>query len=371
MTDYLSEKIVQEFIELAKIDAASRQERGVADAIIAKLTAMGFTVEEDNTAQAVKGNTGNVHAYLEGNLPGSVLFMAHMDRVQNGIGIHPVIYGNQLKSDGSTILAADDLSGVSAILDGARRILQTGEKHVGIEIVFSVCEEIGLQGSLNLDPSVIRSKFGYVLDSPGKTGTIYDSAMGKAQMILTVHGKSAHAAYPELGISALHSAVKVLSQLEDGRVDDETVVNWSYLVSDTPFNAISGSAQAKGLAMSRSNQKLKEYLQKYTETAAKAADETKAEIEAAYHIDYPSFFVEEEKPSIQAAKKALEAIGISPKIKHGAGGFDANRMNGYGIEMVGLSTGYSLNHTVNETLELDDLIQAGEMVASIIRCCKG
>lgn len=41
-------------------------------------------------------------------------------------------------------------------------------------------------------------------------------------------------------------------------------------------------------------------------------------------------------------------------------------MNGYGIEMVGLSTGYSKNHTVNEVLELDDLIKSGEMVAAII-----
>ncbi len=363
--EYEKISIVKEFETLAKIDNASRNERGVADYLIAQLKELGCEVFEDDVAQKVGGNTGNIHARLNGTKEGSVLFMAHMDRVQNGLGIKPVITGSQMHSDGTTILAADDLSGVVAILDGLRRIRESGIEHTDVEIVFSVCEEVGLQGSLHINCENLHSKFGYVLDSPGRIGRILDSAMGKAQMFLTVKGKSAHAAYPELGNSALRAAILVLSQLEDGRVDDETVINWSYLVSETPFNAVSDSAQAKGLAMSRDNGKLQAYVDKYTETAKKVAKERNIDIEASYHVDYPSFYVKD-GDSIHYAVKAMEKLGIAASIEHGAGGFDANRMNGYGIEMVGLSTGYSKNHTVNEVLELDDLIKSGEMVAAII-----
>ena len=56
-------------------------------------------------------------------------------------------------------------------------------------------------------------------------------------------------------------------------------------------------------------------------------------------------------------------------MEHGGGGLDANRLNGYGIECVGLSTGYSKNHTVNETLVVEDLVKSGEMVEKIIEAC--
>ncbi len=363
--DYEEINIVKEFKNLAMIDNSSRDERKVADYLTEQLKMLGCDVYEDDVAKDVGGNTGNIHARLKGTKEGSVLFMAHMDRVQNGIGIKPVIKDGKMYSDGSTILAADDLSGVVAILDGLRKIKESGNEHTDIEIIFSVCEEVGLQGSLYIKCDDIKSKFGYVLDSPGRIGRILDSAMGKAQMYLHVKGKSAHAAYPELGNSALRAAILTLSQIEDGRVDDETVINWSYLVSETPFNAISDKAEAKGLAMSRDNFKLQAYLDKYVKTAAEISKQTGTDIEAEYHIDYPSFYVKEGN-SIDYAVKALKRIGVTPSIEHGAGGFDANRMNGYGIEMIGLSTGYSKNHTVNEVLELKDFVKSGELVEAII-----
>ena len=358
--------IIKEFVELAKTDAASGNERAIADVLIQKLEALGCRVWEDEAGKEIGGNTGNLHAYLEGELPGCILFMAHMDRVQNGLGIRPELKDGILKSDGSTILAADDLSGVTAIMDGIRRLKASGEKYCGVEIIFSICEEVGLKGTLYLDRSDIRSKFGYVLDSPGRIGRILDSAMGKAQMFLHVSGKSAHAAYPELGISAMRAAVRILAELEDGRVDEETVINWSWMESLTPFNAVSDHAEAKGLAMSRDNGKLQAYLDKFVAVTERISKETGAEAEAEYHIDYPSFLVKEDSLSIRVARKTMENLQITPLVEHGAGGFDANRMNGYGIEMIGLATGYTGNHTKEEQLVAEDLIRAGEMVEQIV-----
>lgn len=358
--------IVEEFIRMAKIDTASRQERELADYVKGELAAMGFSVTEDDAAKHIENaTTGNVFAVLEGQTEGSVLFCAHLDRVQNGLGIQPRFEGDNLVSDGTTILAADDLSGVAAILDGMRRLVRSGEKHPRIEVLFSVCEEIGLRGSYHFDTGVVRSKIGYVLDSPGRIGRILRSAMGKAQLFLEVYGEEAHAAYPERGKSALNAAVKVLSRIEDGRVDEATVINWSYLDSPTPCNTIPGHVLAKAFAMSRDNDKLADYVRKFHAVAAQVAQETGCRIETKDILDYPAFHTKDDSDCVRLAQRALRQMKLQPSVEDGAGGFDANLLSRAGIELVGLSTGYSGNHTVKETLVVEDLIQSGRMVTNI------
>ena len=87
----MSDRIVDEFLELVKIDGCFGDERGIADAVTKKLKDLGFSVSEDDTGSKVGGNAGNVTGILEGTRPGSVMFTAHMDRVQNGYGIKPQI----------------------------------------------------------------------------------------------------------------------------------------------------------------------------------------------------------------------------------------------------------------------------------------
>ena len=99
---------------------------------------------------------------------------------------------------------------------------------------------------------------------------------------------------------------------------------------------------------------------------AQVAEETGAKMDASYVVNYPSFYVPSDRPPIRIMERVFSKLGIPISVQHGAGGLDANRLNGYGIECVGLATGYSGNHTVNEVLELEDLIRSGEMVEQII-----
>ena len=113
--------IIEEFRELVRIPSPSLKERLMADTHTKKLRELGLTVEEEDTGAEIGGNAGNLYAYLsptEGISGDSILLSAHMDRVPGGDGIRCVDRGEILSSDGTTILAADDLSGVCAILDG-------------------------------------------------------------------------------------------------------------------------------------------------------------------------------------------------------------------------------------------------------------
>ncbi|HBG02349.1 MAG TPA: peptidase M20, partial [Firmicutes bacterium] len=76
---------------------------------------------------------------------------AHMDRVRPGFGIKPQLKDGVIRSDGTTILAADDVAGIVAILEALRIIKEQKLPHGRIEILFTVAEEGGLFGAKSLD----------------------------------------------------------------------------------------------------------------------------------------------------------------------------------------------------------------------------
>ena len=78
------QQIIKDFLELVQIPVESRNERQLADNVLAKLQALGLEVREDATAQIVGGNTGNIYAILQGDSAlEPIMFSAHMDRVKN------------------------------------------------------------------------------------------------------------------------------------------------------------------------------------------------------------------------------------------------------------------------------------------------
>ena len=178
------ERMYSEFIDLATTDSASGKEEAIAQKLMPKLEELGFTVTRDNAGDLFGGECGNVIGIREGELDGAIFLSSHMDRVPNGFGIKPVEKDGILYSDGTTILAADDLSGVVAILEGVRGAIAAGKPLPRIEIVFSVGEEANLWGAKGMDVSLLKSRIGYMFDSPGRTGRFINGAPGRYDLTL-------------------------------------------------------------------------------------------------------------------------------------------------------------------------------------------
>lgn len=359
--------ILNEFMELVQIDSGSLEEREIADAVIAKLRNIGCDVWEDTEMIAhINGTAGNIYAVLEGSMPGAILFSAHLDRVPNGKGIKPIIEDGKVIAQG-TILAADDISGVVAILDGLRKIKASSQPHPRIEVLFTVCEERFVTGSRYIDYGRLTAKEGYVLDSPGRIGRVINGAPAKARISFEVKGRNAHAGNaPEQGVNAVMAAAKALARIPEGRLDEESTANYSTFEASGPTNVVNAKAVVRGEARSRNNEKLKSYIENLQEICKEAAIETGAEFHIDIINDYQSFLVPLESKCIQRVGKVFEKMDISMCVEAGGGGMDANRLNEHGITCVGLATGYSKNHTSSETLVIEDLLRAGEMVEKLI-----
>jgi tripeptide aminopeptidase len=363
--------MLDEFMELTAIPVNSRDERAIADVLIKKLTALGLEVEEDNAAGAVGGNAGNIIAKLPGDpdVPW-VLLSAHLDRVKNNGSIKAAINEKEgvFVSDGTTILAADDVSGICVILEGLRQMKAAGMPHGGIEVVFSVCEEAGVRGTQALDYAQISSKLAYVFDAPGKIGRIIHQAPTKCTIKVSVQGKSAHAGNePEKGINAIRVAALALSRLKEGRVSEQTTSNFGVIRGGSSTNVVCDFVEILGEARSTDEEELK----RYVETVRLAFDQTAREFNTAIDVAvdtlYHTFHLSESEEIIQIALAAMKRLGIEGFCKRGGGGMDGNRFNRKGIKAIGIAPGYGSNHTPNEYLRIQDFITCGALVKELIR----
>ena len=97
---------------------------------------------------------GNLVAVLPGTRPDTVLLSTHMDTAGTDTGIRPIIEDGIIKTDGTTILGADDKSGIAGCLE-LLTILESNPEveHPTLEFVISVGEESGLLGSRQMDLS--------------------------------------------------------------------------------------------------------------------------------------------------------------------------------------------------------------------------
>src|SRR5438105_15923618 len=113
MSDINLERVRQYLLDLVRIDSHSREEGRVAARLRADLEALDIEVTVDGAGEAVGGDTGNVIARVHGTVPGApaILLAAHMDTVVPGKGVKPIVDGDIIRTDGTTVLGGDDKSG--------------------------------------------------------------------------------------------------------------------------------------------------------------------------------------------------------------------------------------------------------------------
>ncbi len=362
-----NEAMLQEFIELVSIDAISGKENAVAERLTEKMKALGFTVTMDDAGEKTGGECGNLICIREGELEGSLFFSSHMDRMPNGFGIKPVEKDGVLYSDGTTILAADDLAGASIILNGLRTMINSGKPLPRLEVVFTVQEEPGVWGSRALDMAPIQSKVGFVFDATDKAGRFVVTGPGRYSIDVEVTGRAAHAgADPEKGIDAAKAVCEMITTLKTGRIDAESTANFPILHGITARNSVCDKAGFKGEARSRNEDKLMAYMKEFDEICRGIAEKYGAGIEIVTDYSYPPLNVPADAPALQLAKRACDALGLTYNPEPGGGGMDTNWYSARGMSCIGCGCGYAKNHTTSEYLNLEEFFKAGEMCVKMI-----
>ena len=365
------ERMLKEFYELVGIYAPSRKEREVADLLIKRLQELGAAsvIEDKASAEKVGGNTGNLVANFPGTKEGAptILLGAHMDCVEPCANIKPQIVDGVIKSGGTTILGGDDKGGVVAILETIRVLKENNIPHGPIQVVFTVCEEMGVQGSKYLDQSLLEADFGYALDSSGRPGKIINCAPGQNKIFAKIHGKKAHAGLaPEKGINAIKKAAEILLGVPSGRIDEETTCNVGIINGGSATNVVPDLVEIAMDCRSRDQKKLDALTEQIVKAFEEGGKKVQVPVDVEVKKSYGPYKLADDCSCIALAKKAVEKLGLELNITGTGGGSDANAINNYGVPTTVLGTGMTNAHTVDEILIEKDLYDTAELVLEIV-----
>ena len=372
------ERIKNLLLELVQIDSVSREERDVARRIKAYCEELGAEVYIDGAGEQVGGNTGNVIARFPGTLPTAepIMMSAHMDTVVPGKGVKPIVEGDIIRTDGSTVLGGDDKSGCSVIIETIRCLQEQNIPHAPIDAVFSICEEVGLLGAKHLDMSKVRARYGIVFDSDDP-GFLFTRGPSADHFEIRIHGLESHAGVaPEQGISAIRVAAEAIMNMKLFRIDEETTANIGVIRGGEATNIITNLVTLKGEARSLDDAKLDAqtaHIIKCCEDAAAKYEvtvegvTTKASVESKVTREYHAMDVSDDSRVVRLVKEAAARMGLKVETMASGGGCDANIFNRRGIECANLGTGMRAIHTVKEWLDVKDMYASAEMTLEIMR----
>lgn len=362
-------ELADEFVELVSIDAESFSERGIADVLIRKLEALGFTVSEDNAGSVCGSSSGNLFATLPGTLPGpAILLVAHLDTVRPGRGKRAVFHDDgTITSDGTTVLGADDVCGLVEILAGVRAALDSGVPRRGLELLLPVAEEPYDRGSSAFDPSVVTAREAYVLDLGGAVGTAALAAPSIVEFSLRVHGKSAHAGFePEKGVHAIRVLSEIIASLDLGRVGEGTTVNVGTVVGGKGSNIVSALAVATGEIRSFSHGRALEIVGEIRSLSERVASKHGASVELEHVVRLHAYETRRDAGVVRRFQRQARRLGLEGKLTRTFGGSDNNNLARWGVEGVVLSCGMYLSHTTSEYTTRRDLVLGARLVFGLV-----
>ena len=357
------------FLELVRIDSLSRREGRIAKRLAGELESLGATVRFDDAGAKVKGETGNLVAHVPGTVDAPPLLLcAHMDTVEPGEGVKPVEEGDVIRSDGTTVLGGDDKSGVAIVCECVRACREGSLRHPPIDVVFTICEEVGLLGARHLDMSLLRARRGLVFDSDAP-GVVFTRAPGANHLDVVVHGRAAHAGMaPERGVSAIRVAAEAIAAMRIGRIDAETTANMGTIQGGRAVNIISDHVHIRGEARSHDPARLAaqtEHMRRCFEEAA--ARHPGSSVDVDVQTSYEPMTVADDTAIMKLVFAAAERIGRPITSAAMGGGCDANILNRRGLEVVNLGTGMRDIHTTNEWLAVSDMVAAAEVTLSALQ----
>ncbi|CAI6061878.1 Peptidase T [Paenibacillus sp. JJ-100] len=366
------QRVIKQFMELVQIDSETKNEQNISKVLKEQFEGLGLHVYEDDTMNETGHGAGNLvvtmeAAGVEGVEP--MFFTCHMDTVTPGQGIKPELgEDGWIRSDGTTILGADDKAGIAALFEAIRVIQENNIPHGKIQFVITVGEESGLVGARAMDPKDIDAKFGYALDSNGAVGTICVAAPARAEIQMKIYGKSAHAGVnPEDGISAIQVAAKAIAAMKLGRIDNETTANIGKFQGGSALNVVCDFVQIEAEARSIVQEKIEQQVAQMREALETTCRKFGATTEFRSEIKYPAFGFHDDHEVVQLAQRAIRSIGLETSTFASGGGSDANIFNGFGIPTVNLAVGYEDIHTTKERIRAADIVKLSQVVIAIVQ----
>jgi tripeptide aminopeptidase len=366
------ERLVREFVQLCEIESVSRNERAIADFVTAELRALGLEVSEDGSGAETGANAGNLLARIpppDGADGGrSILLCAHLDTVPLDAPVEVEEVEGVLRNRNEAIIGADNKAAVAVILAAVRRLSTDGPPPVGIEVLFTTCEELALAGAKEFDLSALRSEYGYVFDHASPIGEIIVAAPTFFQIEGRFRGKAVHAGmHPEKGHNAIEAAAAAIAAARFGRLDPNTTANVGRIEGGTASNVVAERCYVQCEARSTDHERAGKVATSIVDAMTEAASDGECDLEIHVEELFRAYKVQRNSRPVEAATAALADVGIEAQPISTGGGSDANVFQARGFPCVNLANGTKGAHQPDESVTVDALETMLDVALGVVR----
>jgi tripeptide aminopeptidase len=350
-------RLVAEFVRLCEIESVSKDERAMADAVTGELRALGLDVAEDATGSETGSSAGNLLARIPGpDGARTILLCAHLDTVPLTAPVEVERVEGVLANRNEAILGADNKAAVAVILAVARRVMADGGPPVGIEILFTTCEELALRGAKEFDLGGLRSEYGFVFDHASPIGELILAAPSYYSIEGRFRGKAAHAGLcPEKGHSAIEAAAAAVAATRFGRLDPETTANVGRIEGGSASNVVAERCYLQCEARSIDHERAGALATSIVDAMTEAASDRECDVEIDVEELFRGYKVPRGSAPVEVATRALEAVGIEPRPISTGGGSDANVFQARGFNCLNVANGTEAAHQPDERVTVDAL----------------
>ncbi len=312
--------------------------------------------------------SGNLVVKLPANEAGhrTLFFDGHVDTVQPGVGIEPVLQNGMVRSSGDTILGSDDKAATASMVIALENLVKSNVEHGNVYFLFTAAEEIGLIGVNHLDLQTVQADYGFVLDSHGSVGGVVLAAPYHYTYEITIHGHSTHAGIePEKGLNAILLMGQLMQELPAGRLDEESTANIGMIEGGKATNIVPDECRMRGEFRSLKKERV-EVLKKQVQEVVERFKPRSKGIDLHIKEEYQGFETAENEPIVQLVDRAIREIGNTVRHENTGGGSNTNVYNQRGNRALTLAIGMTDVHSVKESIQTKDLRDVVRLILKLV-----
>ena len=318
-------------------------------------------------------NSENVQPRLIPNYDGQDIVLNQAQDIVMKVADFPALSSYQgqtlIVTDGTTLLGADDKSGIAEIMTAMAYLAAHPEiEHGKVRVAFGPDEEIG-RGADRFDVAHFGCDFAYTMDG-GPVGELQYESFNAAGARLHFHGKNIH---PGTAKGKMINAVQLLkdflSALPEDQVPEKTDGRQGFI---HPMEAQVTVDQGR----------LDLIIRDHDRQAFQAKKDLVQSIVDKMNADYPvpvvslemkdqyynmAEVIEQDMKSVELAKSAMEAIGIKPIIEPIRGGTDGSKISFMGLPTPNIFAGGENMHGRYEFVAVESMVKATQVIVGIIQ----
>ncbi len=318
-------------------------------------------------------NSENVQPRLIPNYDGQDIVLNQAQDIAMKVADFPALSSYQgqtlIVTDGTTLLGADDKSGIAEIMTAMAYLAAHPEiEHGKVRVAFGPDEEIG-RGADRFDVAHFGCDFAYTMDG-GPVGELQYESFNAAGARLHFHGKNIH---PGTAKGKMINAVQLLkdflSALPEDQVPEKTDGRQGFI---HPMEAQVTVDQGQLDLIIRDHdrqafQAKKDLVQSIVDKMNAAYPVPVLSLEMKDQYYNMAEVIEQDMKSVELAKSAMEAIGIKPIIEPIRGGTDGSKISFMGLPTPNIFAGGENMHGRYEFVAVESMVKATQVIVGIIQ----